>query len=637
MTMQVRSFFERALRRPRSVPHGLRLAPQLSRGLPVLGHSIEFVTSTIELLFRAQRELGEAAALQVFNRKMVAMFGPEAHEAVFRASDAQLSASEAYKIMTPVFGKDVVYDAAPEKMAEQLKMLLPALRDRRMRTYGEAVVLETEQTIGKWGEVGVVDLVDFCRVLTNFTSSRCLLGREFREGMTEEFAAVYHDLERGVAPIAYINAHLPIPSFWKRDRARVRMVEMITEIVGARRREKREGEDFLQTLMDSRYADGKPLSEHEITGLLLAGMFAGHHTSSVTTAWTLIELLRNPETLARAVAEIDGVFGGGQPVSHQALRDLPFTENAVKEALRLHPPLFLLVRVAKQDFTYKEFFIPAGTWIVVSPTVSHRMAEVFPEPDRFDPDRFAPPREEDKRDFAFIAFGGGRHKCLGNAFAILQIKAILTLLLGQYDFELAGDAIVADFQGLVVGPKEPCRVRYRRRAQPSVSTAAGAELARVAAQGATAATGGGCPVAHPATETGTETKTKTGTGTGTGTGTKTGTGTGTGTNPTDSLPLPRAGEGRGEGVSAPPAPATTGCPVQHSPASAPSTRRLTITLDRDLCQGHAVCVGEAPEVFHVAADGKVEALLREPPPDLHASVRRAAAYCPTRAIRLDEG
>ncbi|MFI5290838.1 MAG: cytochrome P450, partial [Polyangia bacterium] len=226
--MQVQNIVDRALRRNRSLPKGLRQVPQLSRGLPVVGHSVEFITGTMELLFRAHRELGEIAAFNVFHRKMVAVFGPEAHEAVFRAPDAQLSPSEAYKIMTPVFGKDIVYDAPPEKMAEQLKMLLPALKDRRMRTYGEAVVYETEQSIASWGEAGTLDIVDFCRVLTNFTSSRCLLGKEFREGMNEEFASVYHDLERGVAPIAYINAHLPIPSFRKRDKARVRMVEMIT-------------------------------------------------------------------------------------------------------------------------------------------------------------------------------------------------------------------------------------------------------------------------------------------------------------------------------------------------------------------------------------------------------------------------
>jgi sterol 14-demethylase len=555
-------------------PAGKKAPPTLSGGLPLLGHSIEFIQNTIELLFRAQRELGEVAAFTVFNRKMVALFGPEAHEAVFRAPDSVLSPSEAYKIMTPVFGKDIVYDAPPEKMAEQLKMLLPALKDRRMRTYGEAVVHETEQTIAGWGESGTVDFVDFCRVLTNFTSSRCLLGKEFREGMNEEFARVYHDLERGVTPIAYVNAHLPIPSFIKRDRARVRLVEMITQIIEARRREKREGEDFLQTLMEARYSDGRALSEHEITGLLLAGMFAGHHTSSVTTAWTLLELLSNPSTFAKVRDEVDRVFGSGEPVSHAKLRELTYTENAVKEALRLHPPLFMLVRVAQQDFVYKDYFFPKGTWLVVSPTVSHRIPSVFKDPDRFDPERFAPPREEDKRDFAYIAFGGGRHKCLGNAFALLQVKAIIALLVGQFDFQLAGDPIASDFHGLVIGPKEPCRLKYARRSAPSVTTAAARALEQLAKADPSAAANGGCPVPHG----------------------------------------------------------------QHGHANgAPSTaKRLQILIDRDLCQGHAVCVGEAPEVFRLGADGKVEAITDEPAPALHAKVRAAEKYCPTRSIRLKE-
>jgi len=591
--MQVTDIVERALRRKRTpIPSGLRPPPQLSGGLPLIGHTVEFIRATIDILHRAQRELGEVAAFKVFNRRMVAMFGPEAHEAAFRAPDRVLSPSEAYKIMTPVFGKDIVYDAPPEKMAEQLKMLLPALKDRRMRTYGEAVVYETEQTIASWGEMGVVDFVDFCRVLTNFTSSRCLLGREFREGMNEEFAAVYHDLERGVTPLAYINAHLPIPSFWKRDRARVRMVEMITAIIADRRRDQRQGEDFLQTLMESRYADGRALSEHEITGMLLAGMFAGHHTSSVTTAWTLLELLQNKDYLARCTAEIDRVFGKGEPVSHAALRELTETENAVKEALRMHPPLFMLVRVAQEDWVYKDYFIPKGTWIVLSPTVAHRMPDVFREPDRFDPDRFAPPREEDKRDFAFIAFGGGRHKCLGNAFAILQIKAILALLLGQYEFELAGDKIDSDFQGLVVGPKEPCRVRYRRRAQPSVTLSAAAELTKVATSApedvAAAAAAGGCPVHVNGNANVTA-------------------------NAHANVNVKSNGGANG---------------------AAHAERRMTVVLDRDVCQGHAVCVGECPEVFRLGDDGKVEAILDHPPPELHAKVAAAAQYCPTRAIRL---
>jgi sterol 14-demethylase len=512
---------------------------------------------------------------------------------------------EAYKIMTPVFGKNIVYDATPERMGEQLKMLLPALKDRRMRTYGEAVVREVQETTSSWGEAGVLDFVAFCRVLTNYTSSRCLLGKEFREGMNEEFAAVYTDLERGVTPLAYINAHLPIPSFRARDKARVRMVEMITSIVDARRRDKRTGEDFLQTLMDSQYATGEKLTEDEITGMLLAGMFAGHHTSSVTTAWALIELLQNPEVLARCRGEIDRVFGGGRAVTHALLRELSYTENVVKETLRLHPPLFMLVRVAKQDFTFKDWFVPAGSWVLVSPTVSHMMSDVFTSPERFDPERYTPPREEDKRDFAFIAFGGGRHKCLGNAFAILQIKAILAMLLGQYDFQLSGDEVAPDFHGLVIGPKEPCRVRYRRRTDATVSIADAAALARTAneledaaqkmATGdvAAAAAAAGCPAHAPA--------------------------------PADPAKCPVDHAASAEPV-----------PEAKKPRARKARKPLTIVLDTDLCQGHAVCVGECPEVFMIGAEGKVAAKTLTPPVELNDKVREAARHCPTRSIRIEE-
>lgn len=557
-------------------PSGLRLPPRLSGGLPVIGHTADFVRDTIGLLRRAYAEHGEISSFDILNKKMVAVFGPEANEAVFRAPDEQLNPCEAYKIMTPVFGKGLVYDAPTEKMGEQFKMLLPALKDKRMRTYGEIVVRETEGTIKSWGDEGEIDLVDYCRVLTNFTSSHCLLGTEFRHGMTDEFAQVYHSLERGVTPIAYLNAHLPLPSFRERDRARVRLEEMVTKLIADRRASGREGEDFLQTLMDAKYKSGAPLTEYEITGMLIAAMFAGHHTSSVTTAWALVELVRHPDYLSRVRAEIESSFGDGQEVGYASLRNVPLTENTVLEALRLHPPLFMLVRVAQRDFVYKGWFVEKGSWVLVSPTVSHLIPEFFKNPHVFDPSRFEPGRDEAKRDYAYIPFGGGRHKCMGNAFALLQVKAILTLLLRKYDFELDQPEVKSDFQGLVVGPKEPLKLRYKKRKSPRSQS-------------------------YPSV-------------------------------PGKSTP-PEA-----NAQSAAAASLTGTCPVTHVNGTAPAkkpARRFRVHLDLDLCQGHAMCQGEAPNVFRVQGLGKSELLTSEPPPSELAKTRAAAADCPTNAIKIE--
>jgi len=441
----------------------LKRPPKLRGGLPLIGHTMDFVRDTIGLLQKTYDQCGRVGRFKLFGKDMILFTGPEAHEALFRQPDEVLSPNAAYKMMVPVFGEGVAYGAEPVKMAEQMHMLYPALRNNRMRTYTEIVARETLDVIAGWGDDGEIEASAFFGMLTNYTSSSCLLGREFRNEMSEEFSKVYYDLERGIVAWGYIHPYLPIPAFRRRDRARARLGEMVSGIVQKRRQSGYRGEDFLQTLMDAQYADGSKLSDHEITGMLVAAMFAGHHTSSVTTSWTLIELLQHPPFLQEVSAEIRARYADGENYSFQSLRDLTKTEAAVKEALRIHPPLFILLRAALENCEILGYQVKKGNWVAVSPMVAHRDPEVFQDPLRFDPNRYGPGREEDKRPFAYISFGGGRHKCMGNAFAILQIKTIIAVLLNRYDFELVGDGIETDFQGLVLGPKPPIRIRYRRR------------------------------------------------------------------------------------------------------------------------------------------------------------------------------
>ena len=447
----------------------LKKPPRLKGGWPVIGHTLEFVRNTLGLLQRAYDEGGEVVKFKLANKDMILFTGPRAHEALFRKPDEVLSPNAAYKMMVPVFGEGVAYGAEPARMAEQMHMLYPALRNNRMRTYTEIVARETLETIAGWGDEGEVEMSAFFAMLTNYTSSRCLLGEEFRNEMSEEFSQVYYDLERGIVAWGYIHPYLPIPAFRRRDRARARLGEMVSEIVERRRRTGRRGEDFMQTLMDAEYSDGSKLTDHEITGMLVAAMFAGHHTSSVTTAWTLIELLQHPEFLREVEEEVRAQYAGGRDYTFQSLRELVHTEGAVKEALRLHPPLFILLREAQEDCEILGYEVKKKDWVAVSPMVAHRDDAVFRDAARFDPPRYGPGREEDKRPFAYISFGAGRHKCMGNAFALLQIKTIVAVLLNNFDLEITGDPIETDFQGLVLGPKPPIHLRYRRRGDVPVS------------------------------------------------------------------------------------------------------------------------------------------------------------------------
>jgi sterol 14-demethylase len=444
--------------------------PRVSGAIPVLGHLLQLRRQPIELLRRGHAECGELAELRLARLPLVMLYGEEAQEAFFRAPEEQLDQAAAYPFMKPIFGEGVVFDAPPERRKEALRN--QSLRDKQMRGHAEVISHETERMVEGLPQEGEIDLLDFFAELTIYTSSACLIGKPFREELTPEFASVYHDLERGTDAIAYVNPYLPIPSFRTRDRARRRLVELVTEIMDARKREGQAKGDLLDILMRVHHEDGRPrFSADEITGMFISMMFAGHHTTSGTAAWTLIELLRHADYRASVVRELDQLYADGSEVSYHALREIPLLENAIKETLRLHPPLIVLMRKVLYDFHYKGWTVSAGKLVGTSPAVSNRLPECFPDPERFDPTRYDEGREEDRlHPFGWIPFGAGRHRCVGAAFAMIQLKAIFSVLLERFEFELAQPTATYrnDHSKMVVQLAQPCRVRYRRRAGRAV-------------------------------------------------------------------------------------------------------------------------------------------------------------------------
>jgi sterol 14-demethylase len=441
-----------------------QLPPALRGGLPILGHALEFNRNPVRFLLRGRQKLGEIFSFLLAGNKVAVLTGPKANEAFFRAADDQLSARDAYQFTVPIFGKDIAYATTQERMSEQLDLVTPALSERRLRTYVDFIRAEVESYVSSWGNEGVIDLVTLGNELTVFIASRCLIGREFRQNLSSEFAHLYHDLEGGLNLIGFFWPNLPLPAFKRRDRARVRMVELISKIIAERKARGIEGEDFLQTLMTARYADGTGLSDDNITGLLLTLIFAGQHTSAVLAAWTGVELLCHPAYRERVLKEQGEILGPGQELTFDSLREMVLLDRAVKESERLHPPLILLMRKIARAFTYKQYRLPAGWLAMVSPAVSHRLPEVFTDPNSFDPDRFAPDREEDKKArFSLITFGGGKHACIGMTFAYLQIKTIWSVLLRRFELELLGRKPLPNYATFVVGPCQPCMVRFRRK------------------------------------------------------------------------------------------------------------------------------------------------------------------------------
>ncbi|HUC04972.1 MAG TPA: cytochrome P450, partial [Acidimicrobiales bacterium] len=438
-----------------------REPPRVSGGEAENGHLEEVRTDPIALMARVRAECGDVGQFTLGQRDVVLLTGADANEYYFRAPEEQLDQAEAYPFMTPIFGQGVVFDAPPERRREMLHN--QALRDKFMRGHAATIASEVEAMVAEWEDEGEIDLLSWFAELTIYTSSACLIGNRFRRELDGRFASLYHDLERGTDPLAYIDPYAPIESFRRRDAARVALVELVQDIMERRAAGPPPGDgmaDLLDVLMSIKEEHGSPrFSADTVTGMFISMMFAGHHTTSGTAAWTLIELLRHPDELAAVRAELDELYAHGEEVSYQALREMPRLESAIKEALRLHPPLILVLRVAKEDLEVGGFHVAAGKLVGASPAVSNRIEADFPDPDAFVPARYAEPREEDRANpWTWIPFGAGRHRCVGAAFAMMQLKAIFSVLLRHWDFELAQppDTYRNDHSKMVVQLAQPC-------------------------------------------------------------------------------------------------------------------------------------------------------------------------------------
>ncbi len=438
--------------------------PAVSRDEGGTGHLEELRSDPIGLMERVRAECGDVGTFRLADRDVVLLTGPEANEVFFRAPEEELDQAEAYPFMTPIFGEGVVFDASPEERRKALHN--QALRDKFMRGHAATIAAEVQRMIDRTPEGGDIDLLDWFAELTIYTSSACLIGTRFRDRLDERFARLYHDLEQGTDAIAYVDPYADIPSFRRRDAARRGLVELVQAIMDARATEPlpaKDDRDLLDVLMSIRTEDGEPQFGPDIvTGMFISMMFAGHHTTSGTAAWTLIELLRHPDVLAGVVDELDALAAEGGELSYQALREMPRLEAAIKEALRLHPPLILLLRVAKVPLDVQGCHIPAGALVGTSPSVSNRLPEAFDDSERFDPSRYLEPRADDlDNPWSWIPFGAGRHRCVGAAFAMMQLKAIFSVLLGTFTVELTQphDSYRNDHSKMVVQLAQPCGAR----------------------------------------------------------------------------------------------------------------------------------------------------------------------------------
>lgn len=339
------------------------------------------------------------------------------------------------------------------------------------------------------GQKGTVNIPASMAEITIYTASHSLQGKEVRDRFDSSFAALYHDLDMGFSPINFMLHWAPLPHNRARDHAQRTVAKTYMEIIEQRRAGKGEAKlDIMWQLMQSSYKDGTPVPDREIAHMMIALLMAGQHSSSSSSSWIMLRLASRPDIMEELYQEQIRVLGPDlPPLRYEDLAKLTLHQNVLREVLRLHTPIHSIMRKVKSPMPISgtKYVIPTSHVLLASPGCTSRDEEFFPNPELWNPHRWdegsggvrGTDVEEEKFDYGYgliskgasspyLPFGAGRHRCIGEQFANVQLVTITATMVRLFKFrnvDGSKDVVGTDYASLFSRPLAPAVIEWERR------------------------------------------------------------------------------------------------------------------------------------------------------------------------------
>ncbi len=369
-------------------------------------------------------------------------------------------------ILETVFGPGSTFSLDGEEHRARRKLLVPPLHGKRVSGYDAIVEEEVMREIETWPEGREFETLQPMMRITLNAILRTVFGAQ---------GSAFDELRQLFPPMVLLFSRMAVmPAAFRRDlgpwspwgrvqRNRRRYNEIIAELVFEARADPAFGErnDVLSLMLHARYEDGSPISDDHIADEMLTLLAAGHETTASTLAWAIERLRRHPRLLSRLTAEADE--GGSE-----------LRQATIWEVQRTHPVIEDIARVALERIRLGEWVIPKGRTVIVSIAMTHDSEENFADAQSFNPDRFLGGNPD---THTWIPYGGGIRRCIGSAFANMEMNVTLRTLLREFEFDTtyaAGER--THFRGVATAPGRGGRaVVYRRKASSKLNSLNGSE------------------------------------------------------------------------------------------------------------------------------------------------------------------
>ncbi|CAI8781078.1 putative Cytochrome P450 family protein [Methylocaldum szegediense] len=434
--------------------------------MEMLGFSAVYRLATDLLgFFQSLAEQGCPAPFRLGPYRAFLVTRPEHVRHVYQREQAGVYINNRFASVTKrVFGDSLLNNDGPQ-WASQRRMLKPYFTNAGVKQWASLIDRKLGDLADAWerkaGEWLTVDAE--CAALTQAVMTSVLFGEEVGQtAVAQEAIEAIHVVHQefvtqtlGLALLGPVFSWLPVPSNRRFNRAIRTIDRIVGRLIDCASRTRQGLIAFLRETVDpdtGRSMDAKLLRDE-----LIALYVAGQETTGIALTWLLYELAKHPEIAEKARKDVLDRREG--EVNAEAF---PYLWAIVQETLRLHPSTTTLLRYAVRGDRIGEVEIPRGSLVLMSPYVTHRLPDIWPDPERFDPTRFKPGSGA-PGVCSFITFGGGRHICLGLNLANRILLQSAVTLLRRFEFYVPNDYRVNPRPGLFLRPEGGCRIQIVSR------------------------------------------------------------------------------------------------------------------------------------------------------------------------------
>lgn len=352
------------------------------------------------------------------------------------------------ELLRPVVGNGLLTSDG-DFWLRQRRLVQPAFHRRRIAAFSTTMTHAARAMLDRWasraGTGEPWDVAEEMMRLTLEIAGRTLFSVDLTgeaETIGDAFVAASQKvIDYSTIPYGSLFLRMPfMPGVPTLNRNVAALDGVVNGLIAERRQHRLAGQgesaDLLDMLMDARDEEtGATMTDEQLRDEVMTLMLAGHETTALALSWAFYLLSQHPQVRERLETEVDAVLGDRTPT----MEDIPaltYTAQVLDEVLRLYPPAYLLSRFTIADDVVGGYDLPAGSVLSLSPYVTHRHPEFWPEPESFDPDRFTPQRQAERPRFAYFPFGGGPRQCIGNRFALTEAILVLAMVTQQFRLDL---------------------------------------------------------------------------------------------------------------------------------------------------------------------------------------------------------